>query len=72
MHARLGTPKAITATAHQRARVLDALLTHGPADVRQRRADYEQHDRDRVVQSLMRRATALGYALVQTPTDTPM
>jgi transposase len=72
MKARLGTPKAITATAHKLARLIYTMLKHGTAYVRQSMVDYEQHYRDRVVQSLMRRAKALGYALVQTPTDTPM
>lgn len=71
MKARLGTPKAITATAHKLARLMDTMLKHGTAYVRQRLADYEQHDRDRMVQSLTRRAKALGDALVQTPERTP-
>jgi hypothetical protein len=70
MKARLGTPKAITATAHKLARVISTRLTHGTADGRQRLADDEQHDRDRMVQSLTRRAKALGYALVETPAGT--
>jgi transposase len=71
MKARLGTPKAITATAHKLARLIYAMLKHGTAYVRQSLADYEQHYRDRTVQSLTRRAKALGYALVQTPAGTP-
>jgi hypothetical protein len=68
----LGTPQAITATAHKLARLIYTMLKHGTADVRQSLADYEQHDRDRMVQSLMRRVKALGYALVPTPAGTPM
>ena len=71
MKARLGTPKAITATAHTLARLIDTMLTHGTADVRQSVADDAQQYRDRTVQSLARRAKALGYALVQTPMGTP-
>jgi transposase len=71
MKARLGTPKAITATAHKLARLIYTMLKHGTAYVRQSLADYEQHYRDRMVQSLTRRAKALGYALVQTPAGTP-
>jgi transposase len=70
MKARLGTPKAITATAHKLARLIYTMLKHGTASVRQNLADYEQHYRDRMVQSLMRRAKALGYALVETPAGT--
>jgi transposase len=60
MKARLGTPKAITATAHQLARLIDTMLNHGTAYVRPSLADDDQHDRDRMVQSLTRRAKALG------------
>jgi transposase len=72
MKARLGTPKAITATAHKLARLIYTMLKHGTAYVRQSLADYEQHYRDRMVQSLTRRAKALGYALVETPAGTLM
>jgi transposase len=70
MKARLGTPKAITATAHTLARFIYTLLKHGTAYVRQSLADDEQGDRDRMVQRLTRRAKALGYALVETPAGT--
>jgi hypothetical protein len=62
----------MTATAPKLARVIDTRLKPGTADGRQRLADDEQHDRDRMVQSLRRRATALGDALVETPAGTPM
>jgi hypothetical protein len=62
----------MTATAPKRARVIDTLRTHGTADVRQRLAADAPHDRDQMVQHLTRRAKALGYALVATPTGTPM
>ena len=72
MKARLGTPKAITATAHQLARLIYTMLTQGTAYVRQSLTDYAQHDRDRMVQSLTRRAKGLGYTLVKTPAGTSM
>jgi transposase len=72
MKARLGTPKAITATAHKLARLLYARLKHGTAYVRQSLADDAPHSRDRMIQQLTRRAKALGYALVQTPAGTPL
>jgi transposase len=50
MKARWGTPKAITATAHKLARLIYTMLKHGTAYVRQSRADYAQHYRDRIVQ----------------------
>jgi transposase len=70
MQARLGTPKAITATAHKLAHLIYTLLKHGTAYVRQRLADYEHHYRDRMLQQLTRWAKALGDALVQTPAGT--
>jgi transposase len=70
MTARLGTPKAITATAHQLARLLYTLLKHGTAYVRQSLADDAHHSRDRMIQHWTRRAKALGDALVQTPAAT--
>jgi transposase len=72
LNARLGAPKAITATAHTLARVIYAMLKHGTADVRQRLADDEQHSRERMIQHLTRRAKAVGDALVQTPAGTPL
>jgi transposase len=39
MHARLGTPKAITATAHTLARLIYTMLKHGTAYVRQSLVD---------------------------------
>jgi transposase len=65
MKARLGTPKAITATAHKLARLIYMLLKHGTAYVRQNMADYEQQYRNRMVQNLTRRAKVFGYVLVQ-------
>jgi transposase len=59
-NARLGTPQAITATAHQLAQLIYTMLKHGTADVRQSLADEAQHDRDRMVQRLTRRAKVLG------------
>jgi len=71
LQARLGAPKAITATAHTLARLSYTMLKPGTAYVRQRRADDPQHDRDRMVQRLTRRAKALGYALVKTSAGIP-
>jgi transposase len=71
MNARLGTPKAITATAHTLARLIYTMLKDGTAYVRQSLAAEEQHDRDRRVQSVPRRAKALGYAVGQTSERTP-
>jgi len=66
---RRGTPQAITAPAHTRARRIDSLRTHGTASVAQGLAAYEHQYRDRPVQHLARRAKALGYDLVSTPEE---
>ena len=71
MKARVGTPKAITATAHKLARCIYMMLKHGTAYVRRGMAEYEQQYRDRVIQNLTRRAKALGYVLAKTPEGTP-
>jgi transposase len=65
--ARLGAPKAITATAHKLARLIYTMLKHGTAYVRRGMDEYEQQYRDRVVKHRTRRAKALGYTLVKAP-----
>jgi len=70
MKARLGAPKAITATAHKLARLIYTMLKHGTVYVQQGMDDYERRYRDRAVESLTRRAKAFGYTLVQTPVGT--
>jgi transposase len=69
--ARLGTPKAITATAPTLARLSYRLLKHGTTDVRQPMADDKRPYHHRMVPNVTRRAKALGYAFVQTPAGTP-
>jgi transposase len=67
LKARVGAPKAITATAHKLARLVYSLLKHGSAYVTQSMAEYEQRYRERVIGHLSRRAKELGYELVQPP-----
>jgi transposase len=62
--ARLGAPKAITATAHKLARLVYAMLTHGTAYVDAGQEYYEERHRSRVIQNLKRRAQELGFELV--------
>jgi hypothetical protein len=64
LRARLGAPKAITATAPTRARLIDSLLNHGTASVQQGMEEDEAQDRDRKVKGMARQATALGSTLV--------
>jgi transposase len=72
MKARLGAPKAITATAHKLARLLYTMLKHGTAYVRQGMDEYAQQYRDRAVKNMTRRAKALGYILVKAPEGAPV
>lgn len=67
MQARLGAPKAVTATAHTLARLISTMLQHGTAYVRRGMDEYAQQYRDRVVKPMTRRAKALGYTLVKAP-----
>ncbi len=61
--ARLGAPKAITATAHKLARILYLLMRHGIAYMRQEEAAYAEQVRQRLERQLQRRARELGYEL---------
>jgi len=61
---RLGTPKAITATAHKLARLVSSLLRHGSADVQQGLDAYEAPSRARKVTTMAKQAKALGDTLV--------
>lgn len=70
LKARLGTPKAIVATAHKLARLVYRLLKHGEAYVAQGLEGYAQAYRDRVVKHLIRKAKELGYQLLPTNTRT--
>jgi transposase len=63
--ARLGAPKAITATAHKLARILDNLLRYGVAYMKQEEAAYAEQVRQRQERQLQRRAKELGYALTK-------
>ena len=71
MKGRLGTPQAITATAHKLARLIDSMLKHGTAYVARGMDEYAQQYRDRAVKHLHRRAKELGYALHPAPEGTP-
>jgi len=64
--ARLGAPKAITATAHKLARLIYAMLKQGTAYVDAGQEYYEERYRSRVVQNLKRKARELGFELVTT------
>ena len=61
--ARCGAPKAVIATAHKIACRYYRLLKYGHAYVRQEMLAYEDAYRLKLVKSLARRATELGYQL---------
>jgi transposase len=71
LKARLGAPKAITATAHKLARLVYTMLKYGTAYVRQGMAAYEQQYRDRAVKPMTRRAKVWGDTLGKIPEGTP-
>ena len=64
MKARLGTPKAITATAHKLARLVSSLLQYGSAYVQQGLDAYEAPYHARKVKTMAKQAKTLGYTLV--------
>jgi transposase len=63
MAARLGTGKAITATAHKLARLVYAMLTKGEDYVERSEAQYEDQMKDRTLRYLERKAATLGFRL---------
>lgn len=67
--ARLGAPKAITATAHKLARTLYSMLKNGTEYVDQGQDYYEKLYRERVMNNLKKRAAYLGFDLVPKDED---
>jgi transposase len=64
LRSRLGTPKAITATAHKIARIFYRLWT-SRGDYQDSGLDYyEQPYQERIVNNLQKKAHSLGYQLV--------
>ncbi|MFL6220245.1 MAG: IS110 family transposase [Actinomycetes bacterium] len=63
--ARLGAPKAVTATAHKLARTLYNLMRYGLAYVAQEEAAYAAQVRERLEKQLRRRARELGFEVVR-------
>jgi hypothetical protein len=68
MRARLGMPKAITATAHKLGRIVYGMLKYGKAYTDVGIESYEQRYRDWSLKQLQRRAAEMGFDLVQRPT----
>lgn len=64
---RLGSPKAITATAHKLALIIYNMLKNRIDYVETGQDYYDKQYRERVVNNLKKRAQELGFALVETP-----
>ncbi|NET61976.1 MAG: IS110 family transposase [Symploca sp. SIO2E6] len=65
IRARLGAPKAITATAHKIARIFYTLWTTKQSYTDLGADYYEQKYRSRVINNLSKKAQSLGFALVE-------
>ena len=66
--ARVGKPKAITATARKIALLVYRMLRDRIPYHELSAADYDQLQRSRILRGLRRRATSLGFELVDTQT----
>jgi transposase len=69
LRARLGAPKAITATARRLAVLIYRMLKHGEAFVEKGQLWYETQYKARALANLLRNAQRLGFALV--PANAP-
>jgi hypothetical protein len=67
----LGSPKAITAAAHQLARIVYNLLRYGVAYMQKTEAEYAAQVRERLEKHLHRRARELGFELKKTAPPAP-
>jgi transposase len=68
LKARLGPPKAITATAHKLARLIYRMLKYGQAYVDQGQEDYNKQYEEQQILQLKKRAQRMGFALVAADT----
>ncbi len=64
--AKLGSPKAITATARKIAVIFYSMLTQGKEYVEAGLDYYEQRYKERLVKGLKKRAAQLGFILAPT------
>ena len=64
MRARLGAPKAITATAHKLARLVYRMLKYGMDYVDIGQQYYEKQYQNRVIKNLTKRAREMGYRMI--------
>jgi transposase len=69
IRARLGAPKAITATSHKLARIFYRMWTTGQSYTDLGSAYYENRYKERVLRNITRRARELGYDAVLQPIE---
>ena len=67
LRARLGSPKAITATVHKLARIFYCLWRGGGEDRDPGVDVYEQQYQQRILKNLQRKADQLGFTIVPQP-----
>lgn len=65
MRARLGTPKALTATAHKISIILYSMIKHKTNFKESGQDIYEQRYRERTIAKIKNKASELGYSLVK-------
>lgn len=65
LKSRLGSPKAITATAHKLAIIIFNMLRNGVEYVETGQEYYEMRYRERIIKNLSLRAKSLGFDLVE-------
>ncbi|MEH2204474.1 MAG: hypothetical protein V7K53_10395 [Nostoc sp.] len=69
LRSRLGSPKAITATAHKIARLFYKLWTTGGNYTDPGMDYYEQRYRERMVNNFHKKAQAFGFELIPQPSE---
>jgi transposase len=67
LQARLGAPKAITATAHKLARIFYHFWKLGGTYIDPGMNAYERQHQERVIKHLQKKAQALGFDLIAQP-----
>ncbi|MHB1425751.1 MAG: transposase [Gemmataceae bacterium] len=65
MKSRLGTPAALTATAHKLARIVYLALKHGLPYVRKSQEEYEPQMKEKQLKALKWKARQLGLELIE-------
>ena len=65
---RVGKPKAITATARKLAILVYRMLKYNMPYQHTSAADYDKRQRTRILRGLRKRATSLGFELVEAST----